>query len=79
MSDKKVYISSEEWARIMAEAWLDPNFKVAVETNPAEAINARFPDIQFERIYQVAPREGGVTDDELWAVVKGDEPAFPDI
>ncbi|MCA9922127.1 MAG: hypothetical protein KC421_07140 [Anaerolineales bacterium] len=75
----KTYISFEEWARILSETWLDPEFKVAVETDPATAICERFPEIEFERVYHIPPRPDHVTDEELWKVVKGEEPAFPDV
>ena len=79
MSTETTYLTLEEWARILAECWLDPDFKVAVETDPAPAIRKRFPDLQFTRVYQVAPRPGNVSDEELWKVVRGEEVAFPDI
>ena len=73
------YLSFDEWARILAESWLDPDFKVAVETNPERAIRKRFPELEFTHVYQVPPRPGHVSDEELWKVVHGEEPALPDM
>jgi len=79
MSSEATYLTLEEWARIMAECWLDPKFKAWVETDPEPAIRDRFPEFQFTRVYQVAPRPANVSDEELWKVVRGEEVAFPDV
>ena len=75
----ETYLTLEDWARILAESWLDPDFKAYVETDPETAIRERFPEVQFNRVYQVPPRPENVSDEELWKVVRGEEVAFPDI
>lgn len=73
------YLTLEEWARVLSEAWLDADFKVKVETDPDTAIHERFPEFNFTRVYQVPPRPANVSDEELWKVVRGEEIAFPDV
>ena len=79
MSTENTYLTLEQWARILSETWLDPEFKVYVETDPEAAIREKFPAFEFTRVYQVPPRPPKVSDEELLKVVSGEEVAFPDM
>ena len=76
---KKIYITPAEWGRIYAKAWQSKKFKRAFEENPIAAIRAKFPEIEFELVYQVPVRPGNITHEQVERLAKGEEIVFPNV
>lgn len=74
-----IYISLQDWARVLSEAWLDSDFKAKVEADPAVAIREKFPELEFANVYQLPPRPDHISDEELWQVIRGEKQAFPEV
>jgi hypothetical protein len=46
MAEEK-YLAAEQWARIIATAWLEADFKDLLEKDPVTAVRKRFPEEQY--------------------------------
>jgi len=75
MAKRKVYLTKHQWGQIIAEAWLDEDFKEALEENPEAAIKKRF-GFRFDRLLKVPPRPANLTDEQLDELRQTDDAAF---
>ena len=65
------HINDEEWGRMVAHAWINPEFKSLLESDPAAA--ARKFGIEKPVVFQVPPRPAGFDDDQVQRIANGDE------
>lgn len=67
------YITSKQWARIIAKAWLDDNFKSLLETDPKAAIDTVRDDIGInaDAIFPAPSRPGDLSDDQIEDIIAG--------
>ena len=71
MSDKSA-LTPHDWARVFAHAWLDKDFKTALETNPLEAINGHSALTDLHgKIVHIPARPVDMTDGQLEQVRDG--------
>lgn len=76
MSTEPKYLSAVQWSRIAALTWLDPSFKDELLKDPAEAIRARFPDFEFDRVIKIPERPDDLDDEQLDAIARGEQEAI---
>lgn len=67
MEQVNTYITASQWAKILAKAWQDGEFKLALQKNPREAIQSAFPGMIDEetKIFAMPPRPENLSDEEL--------------
>lgn len=69
------YLTAVQWSRVAALTWLDPAFKYALLSDPVNAIRDNFPDFEFDRLIRVPPKPDDLDDEQLDAIVNGDQEA----
>jgi len=47
------YLTSAEWGKIQAQAWIEDNFKKELENDPRSAIDKTFPDLKGKNLYEL--------------------------
>jgi hypothetical protein len=59
--------TNEDWGKIHAKAWLHPEFRRMLETDPTKAIKAYGAEVgkTFDKIVTVRPKPKGIPDDFL--------------
>lgn len=67
---EETYLQAEQWARIVATAWLEADFKDHLEKDPVAAVKKRFPDFHFTKLVYVNDNPG-YTREELEKVLYG--------
>jgi hypothetical protein len=72
MAEEPKYITQHQWAKIIAEAWLDDEFREALEKDPAAAIKERF-DLDFDYVLKVPPRPSDLSDEQLDEIRQSDD------
>jgi hypothetical protein len=72
MADDSKYITQHQWARIIAEAWLDDKFREALEKDPGAAIKQRF-NFKFEYVLKVPPRPADLSDEHIDEIKRSDD------
>ena len=66
----------ELWARAIAKAWQDPEYKAKLEHDPTDEITKLAGGVELERILVVPDRPPDLTDEQLNALSQG---LVPDI
>lgn len=72
MADDSKYITQHQWAKIIAEAWLDDEFREALEKDPGAAIRQRF-NFKFEYVLKVPPRPTDLSDEHIDEIRRSDD------
>ena len=77
MDEKVKYISGSEWAKIIAKAWVDDQFRDALETDPINTI-CNDPDVgvEFDRLLNLPPQPGNLSEEKLGQIVAGESSAI---
>jgi hypothetical protein len=77
LDEKVKYITGSEWARIIAKAWVDPEFCEALECDPINTI-CNDPDVgvQFDRLITLPPPPSDMSEEKLAQIASGDAPAI---
>lgn len=59
--------TKQEWAKIHAKAWKDPEFRKHLETNPMQALKLYGKEVgkNFDKVIDIGPRPKGVPDEDL--------------
>ncbi|MEM1159945.1 MAG: hypothetical protein AAGJ28_03345 [Pseudomonadota bacterium] len=65
-------MSAQDWSRVFAHAWLDPEFKAALEKNPVDAIasHPELGDLSGKAMY-FPERPVDLSDEQLHHVKSG--------
>ncbi len=63
-------MSQQDWAKVIAEAWLNDDFKQALEKNPVQAIRDRF-GLEADRVLEVPPRPTDLSEEDLKEIAGG--------
>jgi hypothetical protein len=72
------YPTKEDWGKIHAKAWKDPQFRQLLETNPTEAVKKYGNEVgkAFDKIVAVDPPPNpGDVPEELWPLLHQAPPA----
>jgi hypothetical protein len=75
MMHPQKYVRPEQWAQLTARAWLDPQFKELLETDPVKAIK-EVAGIECEFVLQVPPRPRTVSEHFLDDISRGETEAL---
>ena len=70
------YITGSEWARIIAKAWVDDDFRNALELDPINAIrNDPEVGVEFTRLLNLPERPHDLSEEKLGQIASGEAPA----
>ncbi len=75
MMHPQKYVHAAQWAQLTARAWLDPEFKDLLETDPVKAIK-EVAGIECEFVLQVPPRPRTVSEHLLDNISSGETEAL---
>jgi hypothetical protein len=80
MANPADYLSQEQWCRILALAWEDPEFKDALEKNPLKAVKekAHFADFQqdFTYVIKIPDPPDFLDEQEIGKIASGEEEMY---
>jgi hypothetical protein len=80
MSDNETYLSSDNWGRILARAWLDEEFRKAFEADPRAALRELMPEMNIDEIsvlIPLPPRPPNLSAEEIENIIVNREQLFP--
>jgi hypothetical protein len=77
LNEQVKYVTGSQWARIVAKAWVDPDFRERVETKPLETIR-HDPQVgvQFDRLLSLPDQPSALTEEKLQKIATGAEAAI---
>lgn len=69
-------LTSSEWGRVYAHAWLDPEFHDQLSTDPASAVKSYLglADSDAVRVHAVPAAPADLSKDQLESIRSGDSP-----
>ena len=60
-------LTNEDWSKIHAKAWRDPDFRALLEQDPTKAVKDYGKEVgkTFDKILKLDPKPEGVADESL--------------
>jgi hypothetical protein len=66
---EKVYLTAEQWCRIICKTWIDSQFEIEFLSNPLEAVKQAFPHWKFTHMVKVPPKPDSIKTDLLNEII----------